>query len=60
MRGAPPDYDQLPADEVLGLISSLEPEAAARLRRYEAENLAREEVLEALDRRLVRARRLGT
>jgi UDP-glucose 4-epimerase len=54
---APPDYDQLPAAEVVGLISSLEPEAAARLRRYEAQNLARDEVLEALDRRLARARR---
>jgi UDP-glucose 4-epimerase len=50
-------YDQLPAEEVIGLISSLEPEAAARLRSYEADNLAREEVLEALDRRLSRARR---
>jgi UDP-glucose 4-epimerase len=50
-------YDELPPDEVMGLISSLEPDAAARLRRYEAENLAREEVLEALDRRLSRARR---
>jgi hypothetical protein len=41
----------------VGLISSLEPDAAVRLRRYEAENQAREEVLEALDRRLARARR---
>jgi UDP-glucose 4-epimerase len=55
-RGSPPDYDQLPAEEVVGLISSLEPEAAAQLRRYEAENQARQEVLEALDRRLARAR----
>jgi UDP-glucose 4-epimerase len=54
---APPDYDQLPATEVVGLISSLEPEAAARLRRYEAQNMARDEVLEALDRRLARAHR---
>jgi UDP-glucose 4-epimerase len=58
---APPEafdgYEQLPADEVVGLISSLEPEAAARLRRYEADNLRRAEVLEALDRRLARARR---
>lgn len=49
-------YDQLPAEEVIGLISSLEPEAAARLRSYEAANLGRDEVLEALDRRLARAR----
>jgi UDP-glucose 4-epimerase len=60
-EAAPPEgfdgYDQLPAAEVIGLISSLEPEAAARLRRYEAESLAREEVLEALDRRLSGARR---
>jgi hypothetical protein len=54
---APPDYDQLPAADVIGLIASLEPEAAARLRRYESENLAREDVLEALDRRLARGRR---
>lgn len=56
---APPDafggYDQLQAEEVIGLISSLEPETAARLRSYEAANLARDEVLEALDRRLARA-----
>lgn len=57
VRGAPSDYDELPAAEVVGFISSLEAEAAARLRRYEAENLAREEVLEALDRRLSRTRR---
>jgi UDP-glucose 4-epimerase len=50
-------YDELPAQEVMGLISSLEPEAAARLRRHEAENQARAPVLEALDRRLSRARR---
>jgi hypothetical protein len=50
-------YDQLPAAEVVGLISSLEPDVAARLRRYEAQNLAREEVLEALDRRLANAGR---
>jgi UDP-glucose 4-epimerase len=50
-------YDHLPAQEVIGLISSLEPDAAARLRQHEAENLAREEVLEALDRRLSRAGR---
>ncbi len=49
-------YDQLPAEEVIGLISSLEPEAARRLRSYEAANLGRDEVLEALDRRLARAR----
>jgi UDP-glucose 4-epimerase len=58
--GPPPGYDQLPAGEVVGLISSLEPEAAARLRRYEADNLARAEVLEALDRRLARAHRRRT
>lgn len=57
MRGAPPEYDHLPPEELVGLISSLEPDAAVRLRRYEAENQAREEVLDALDRRLARARR---
>jgi UDP-glucose 4-epimerase len=60
-QAAPPEafdgYDQLPARDLIGLISSLEPEAAARLRSHELENQAREEVLEALDRRLSRARR---
>jgi UDP-glucose 4-epimerase len=58
--GAPTEYDQLAPEEMVGLISSLEPDAAARLRRYEAENLARQEVLEALDRRLSLARRRRT
>jgi UDP-glucose 4-epimerase len=58
--GGPTEYDQLAPEEVVGLISSLEPDAAARLRRYEAENLARQEVLEALDRRLSFARRRRT
>lgn len=47
-------YDQLPPEAVIGLISSLEPATAARLRAYEAAHLARGEVLEALDRRLAR------
>ncbi len=58
--GTPPEaldgYDELPAEEVIGLISSLEPDAAARLRDYEEARLRRTEVLEALDRRLARAR----
>jgi UDP-glucose 4-epimerase len=52
-RGDEPDgYDQLTADEVISLISSLEPDAAARLRRYEASGRRRQAVLDALDRRL--------
>jgi UDP-glucose 4-epimerase len=48
----PDGYDQLTADEVISLISSLEPDAAARLRRYEASGRRRQAVLDALDRRL--------
>jgi UDP-glucose 4-epimerase len=52
-RGDEPDgYDQLTADEVISLISSLEPDAAARLRRHEASGRRRQAVLDALDRRL--------
>jgi UDP-glucose 4-epimerase len=50
------DYDNLTAGEVIPLISSLEPEAAARLRVYEAANRGRRAVLEALDRRLANVR----
>jgi UDP-glucose 4-epimerase len=49
-------YDDLTAGEVIPLISSLEPEAAARLRVYEAANRERKAVLEALDRRLANVR----
>ena len=48
----PDGYDQLTADEVIALISSLEPDVAARLRRYEASGQGRKVVLDALDRRI--------
>ncbi len=56
-NGAPPGgYDELTASEVIGLIDSLDHEAASRLRRYEAANRARKSVLQALDRRLAQVR----
>jgi UDP-glucose 4-epimerase len=48
----PDHYEQLPADELVSLISSLGPEAAARLRSHEAVGRRRKAVLDALDRRL--------
>jgi UDP-glucose 4-epimerase len=45
-------YDELSADELVGIISSLESPALRQLRDYEASNRARAAVLEALDRRL--------
>lgn len=54
-NGPPVDaYDALSAGELIELISSLEPGALTRLRQYEASNLARERVLEALDMHLER------
>ena len=47
-------YDELSADEVVGIIASLEPSALHRLRDYEVSNQARSAVLEALDRGLSR------
>jgi UDP-glucose 4-epimerase len=52
-------YDQLAAEEVIELVTSLEAGAAERLRSYEAAHQARQGVLEALDRRLTRARKRG-
>jgi UDP-glucose 4-epimerase len=49
---APDGYEQLPADELVSLISSLGPEAAVRLRSHEASGRRRQVVLDALDRRL--------
>jgi UDP-glucose 4-epimerase len=49
-------YDELAADELLGVISSMDGQAAARLREYEASHEARSAVLEALDRRLAQIR----
>lgn len=49
-------YEELTADEVIGLAGSLEPAALAELRRHEAANHARTAVLAALDRGLARRR----
>jgi UDP-glucose 4-epimerase len=49
-------YDRLTDTELIELISSLEPDALARLRRYEAAHQARGSVLAALDRTLARKR----
>jgi UDP-glucose 4-epimerase len=49
-------YDELTADELLGVISSMDRTAASRLRDYEASHGARTAVLEALDRRLAQIR----
>jgi UDP-glucose 4-epimerase len=53
---APPapdgDYDSLGADEVVGLLPSLDRERLEQLRRHEAEGQARPEVLSAIDRLL--------
>jgi UDP-glucose 4-epimerase len=51
-----PAYDELSGDEVIEIISSLEPDALARLKRYESAHRAREAVLDALDRTLERKR----
>jgi UDP-glucose 4-epimerase len=50
--GQPDGYDELSADEVLSLVGTLEPQAAERLRRYEASGRGRQAILDALDRRL--------
>jgi UDP-glucose 4-epimerase len=48
----PSSYEDLSADELVPLISSLDPEAAARLRSHEVAGRRRKAVLDALDRRL--------
>ena len=53
-------YDELSADELIGIIASLEAAALQRLRDYEASNQARPGVLEALDRGLSRPARVET
>jgi UDP-glucose 4-epimerase len=50
--GAMNGYDELTADELLGVIASMDGDGAARLREYEASHEARAAVLDALDRRL--------
>ncbi len=49
-------YDELSGEELLAVITSMDEEAVARLREYEAAHRARATVLEALDRRLARPR----
>jgi UDP-glucose 4-epimerase len=48
----PNSYEELSADELVPLISSLDPQAAVRLRSHEAAGQRRKPVLDALDRRL--------
>lgn len=50
-------YDELSSTEVIELISSLDRPALIRLRSHEEANQAREDVLEALDRRIGGMRR---
>jgi UDP-glucose 4-epimerase len=47
-----PSYDDLSAEEVIGIAASLEPSALAELRRYEVAHRSRTAVLAALDRNL--------
>jgi UDP-glucose 4-epimerase len=49
-------YDQLSAGELIELISSLDVDGLAALRRHESANRAREPILDALDRNLARKR----
>jgi hypothetical protein len=51
-----PSYDELSADEVIGIAASLDASALQQLRRYEAANRSRRSVLVALDRGLARRR----
>lgn len=48
----PTSFEEMTADELVALISSLGPEAAARLRVHESSGRRRKDVLDALDRRL--------
>jgi UDP-glucose 4-epimerase len=48
------EYDELSEEELIDVISSLEPESLARLRHYEVAHGARSSVLDALDRALAR------
>jgi UDP-glucose 4-epimerase len=52
-------YDELSEGEVLGIISSLEPDALRRLRNYEAAHRGRGRVLQALDQSLARRTGMG-
>ena len=52
-------YDELKPGEMIELISSLDLEALAQLRRHEAAHKGRRTILDALDRSLARKRRFG-
>ena len=52
-------YDDLSAEEVIEIASSLEPGALAELRRYEAAHRSRADVLAVFDRNLARHRQSG-
>jgi UDP-glucose 4-epimerase len=56
-RPLPTGFDDLAADELIGIASSLEPSALAELRRHEAATRSRREVLVALDGMLERAQK---
>jgi len=53
---APPEYDELEAEEVIALMRSFETDDLEALRRYEAGRAGREPVLRAIDSLLSRAR----
>jgi UDP-glucose 4-epimerase len=50
--GAPAGYDDLRAEEVIGMLGGLEDDALRRLRAHEAAHAKRKTVLAAIDRRL--------
>jgi UDP-glucose 4-epimerase len=53
---APPEYDELEAEEVIALLRTFEPDDLEALRRYESGRAGRESVLNAIDSLLARAR----
>ena len=53
---APPEYEELEAEEVIALLRSFEARDLEALRRYEAGRAGREAVLHAIDSLLARAR----
>ena len=54
-QAALPGYDDLRADEIIGMLGGLEPAALRSLREHEANGAGRKTVLAAIDRRLQRA-----
>jgi UDP-glucose 4-epimerase len=55
----PGSYDDLSAEEVIGIVSSLGTDALVQLRRHEASRSARQAVLAAIDHNLARKRATG-